>query len=100
MLKRAEGGLPVIEPVIEGLDAVQLGVRLEGLADFQDAVHAGRWIAPAELAQGLDGVVAGGFGVVLGGFDGGQVVEDDRALLVAGDRSILQDAEQGVPGLG
>ena len=34
MLERAEGGLPVIEPVIEGPDAVQLGVRLEGLADL------------------------------------------------------------------
>src|ERR1700685_4445503 len=42
MLERAEGGLPVIEPVIEGLDAVQLCVRLEGLADFEDAVHSGR----------------------------------------------------------
>ncbi|MGH3225392.1 MAG: hypothetical protein ACRDPY_43035 [Streptosporangiaceae bacterium] len=37
---------------------------------------------------------------MLGGFDGGQVAEDDGALLVACDRSILQDAEQGVPGLG
>jgi hypothetical protein len=37
---------------------------------------------------------------VLGGFDGRQVAEDDRTLLVACDRSILQDTEQGFPGLG
>jgi len=32
-LERAEGGLLAIEPVIESLHAVQLGIVLEGLAD-------------------------------------------------------------------
>ena len=41
------------------------------------------------------GVVAGGFGVVLGGFDGGQVAEDDAASPVACDRRVVQDGEQG-----
>ena len=89
-----------MEPVVEGLDAVEVGVRLEGLADFQDAVHAGGVPGAAELIESLDGVVAGGFGVVLGGFDGGQVAEDDGALLVAGDRWIVQDGKQGSGGLG
>ena len=104
-LERAERGLPVIQPVIEALHAVQPGVRLEGLADFEDAVHAGGVPGAAELVEGLDCVVAGGFGVVLGGFDGGQVAEDDAASSVACDRRIVQDGEQGflclrqVPGL-
>src|SRR5579875_4026944 len=76
-LERAEGGLPAVEPVVEGLDAVQFGPLLEGLADFQDPVHAGGVPGDAELLEGLLGVGAGGFGVVLGGFDGGQVAEDD-----------------------
>jgi hypothetical protein len=38
--------------------------------------------------------------VVLGSFDGGQVAEDDGALLVTLDRWILQHGKQGVPGLG
>jgi hypothetical protein len=99
-LERAEGRLPVIEAVVEGLDAVQLGVGLEGLADFQDTVHAGGVPGAAELVEGLDGVVTGSFGVMLGGFDGGQVAKDDSTLLVARNRGIVQDGEQGVPGLG
>lgn len=81
-LERAEGGLPVIEPVIEVLYAWQRGVRLEGLADFEHPVHAGGIPGDAELVEGLPGVGAGGFRVVLGGFDGGQVAENDGALLV------------------
>ena len=77
--------MPAIEPVIEGLHAGQLGVRLEGFADFEHAVHAGGVPGDAELFEGLPGVGAGGFGVVLGGFDGGQVAEDDGALLVIRD---------------
>ena len=38
--------------------------------------------------------------MVLGSFDGGQVAEDDGALLVTLDRWILQHGKQGVPGLG
>ena len=70
-LEGAEGGLPAVEPVIEGLHAVQLGVRLEGFADFEHAVHAGGVPGGAEQFEGLLGVGAGGFGVVLGSFDGG-----------------------------
>ena len=66
------------------LHAWQLGVRLEGLADFEHPVDAGGISGDAELVQGLPGVGAGGFGVVLGGFDGGQVAENDCALLVIG----------------
>src|SRR5271163_1767250 len=78
-LECVEGGLPVVEPVIEVLYAAQLGVWLEGLADFQHPVHAGGVPGDAELVEGLPGVGAGGLGVVLGGFDGGQVAEDDCA---------------------
>ncbi len=92
-LERAEGGLPVVEPVVEALHAVHFGVRLEGLADFEDAIHAGGVPGAAELVEGLDGVVAGGVGVVLGGFDGGQVAEDDAASPVACDRRIVQNGE-------
>src|SRR5215472_15233240 len=60
-LERAERGLPAIQPVIEPLHAIQPGVRLEGLADFEDAVHAGGVPGAAELVEGLDRVVAGGF---------------------------------------
>lgn len=94
-LERAERGLPVVKPVIEALHALQRGVGLEGLADFEDAVHAGGVPGAAELVEGLDRVVAGGFGVVLGSFDGGQVAEDDAASPVACDRRIVQDGEQG-----
>jgi integrase len=52
-LERAERGLPVIQPVIEALHAVHPGVRLEGLADVEDAVHAGGVPGAAELVQGL-----------------------------------------------
>ena len=93
-LERAEGGLPVVEPVIEALHAVQLGGRLEGLADVEDAVHAGGVPLSAELVEGLDGIVAGGLGVVLGGFGGGQVAEDHAASSVARDRRIVQRGEQ------
>jgi hypothetical protein len=77
------------------LHAVQLGVRLEGLADFEYPVYAGGVPGDAELVEGLPGVGAGAFGVVLGGFDGGQVAEDDGALLVIGagraaQRSVLE----------
>ncbi len=95
MLKGAEGGLPVIEPVIELLHAVQLGVRLEGLADFEHSVHAGGVPGDAELVEGLSGVGAGGLGVVLGGFDGGQVAEDDGALLVIGAGRVVQRGGEG-----
>ena len=76
-LERAERGLPAVEPVIEPLYAGQLGVRLEGLADFEHAVHAGGVPGGPEQFEGLLGVGAGSFGVVLCGFDGGQVAEDD-----------------------
>ena len=48
-LERAEGGLPAIEPVIEMLHALPLRVWLEGLADFENPVHAGRVPGGAEL---------------------------------------------------
>src|SRR5690349_15955906 len=70
-LERAERGLPAVEPVVELLHALQLSVWLEGLADFEDPVHAGGVPGGAELLQGLLGVGAGGLGVVHGGFDGG-----------------------------
>ena len=73
MLESAEGGLPAVETVIEGLHAGQLGVQLEGLADFEHAVHAGGVPGGPEQFEGLLGVGAGSFGVVLCGFDGGQV---------------------------
>ena len=44
-------GLPVVEPVIESLHAVQLGVRLKGLADVEDAIHAGGVPLSAEVAN-------------------------------------------------
>jgi hypothetical protein len=98
-LECAEGGLPVIEAVIEVLYAVQLGVRLEGLADFEHPVHAGGVPGDAELVEGLPGVGAGGLGVVLGGFDGGQVAEDDRPLLIIGAGRVVQRGGEGFLGL-
>ena len=83
-LQGAEGGLPAVELVVEGLDAVLLGPLLEGLADFEYPVHAGGVPGDGELVEGLFGVAAGGLGIVLGGCDGGQVAEDDGALLVIG----------------
>ena len=41
------------------------------------------------------GVVAGGFGVVLGGFDGGQVAEDDAAPRLPAIDGSSSDGEQG-----
>ncbi len=90
---------------IEVLHAGQLGVWLEGLADFEYPVHAGGVPGDAELVEGLPGVGAGGFGVVLAGFDGGQVAEDDGALLVIGAGRVVQRGGEGflrlreVPGL-
>ena len=45
------------------------------------------------------GVGAGGLGVVLGGFDGGQVAEDDGALLVIGAGRAVQRGGEGFLGL-
>jgi hypothetical protein len=53
------------------------GPGLERFADFEDAVHAGGVSGDGELLEGLLGVTAGRLGVVLGGFDGGQVAKDD-----------------------
>ena len=47
-------------------------------------MHAGGVPGDSELVESLFGVAAGGLGVVLRGFDGGQVAEDDGALLVVG----------------
>ena len=44
----------------------------------------------SELLEGLLGVVARGFRVTLGGFNGGQVAEDDGALLVVGGRCFVE----------
>ena len=77
------------------LHAWQLGVRLEGLADVEHPVHAGGIPGDAELVESLPGVGAGGFGVVLGGFDGGQVAEDDGALLVIGAGRVIQRGGEG-----
>ena len=91
-LEGAEGGLPVVEPVIEPLYAVQSGVRLEGLPYFEYAVHAGGIPGAAKLVEGLDRVVAGGFGVVLGGFDGGQVADPSELV---GRRPVGPDGQDG-----
>jgi hypothetical protein len=90
MLECAERGLPVVEPVIELLYAVQLDVRLEGLSDFEHTVHPSGVPGDAELVEGLYGIGASGFRVVLGGFDGGQVAEDDSALLVIRGWRVVQ----------
>lgn len=58
MLERAERGLPVVEPVIELLDAVQLGVRLKGLSDFEHTLHPGGVQGGAKLVEGLCGTGA------------------------------------------
>jgi hypothetical protein len=97
-LERAERGLPVVEPVIEVLDAFQSGMRLEGLADFKYPVHAGGVPGDAQLVEGLPGV--GGIGVALGGFDGGQVAEDDRPLLVIVAGRVVQRGGKGLLRLG
>jgi integrase len=77
-----------------------LGPGLEGFADVEDAVHAGGIPGDGQLLEGLLGVVARGFRVTLGGFDGGQVSEDDGALLVVGGRCFVERGGQGLLGLG
>ena len=68
-------------------------------------MHAGGIPGDRELLKGPFGVAAGGLGVVLGGFDGGQVAEDDGALLVIGAGRAVQRGGEGflrlreVPGL-
>src|ERR1700761_5553485 len=62
-LKRAEGGLPAVALVIEGLHAFPLGPGLESLADVENAVHASGVPGGGELLEGLLGVGAGSFGV-------------------------------------
>lgn len=104
-LERAEGGLPAVEAVVQAADAFGVGPGLEGAADVVHAVHAGGVPGDGELVEGLLGVGACGFGVLLGDFDGGQVAEDDGALFGVGVADGLQDAEEcglglgGLPGL-
>ncbi len=76
------------------------GPLLEGFADFEDSVHAGGVPGDGELLEGLFGVDAGGLGVVLGGCDGGQVAEDDGAMLVVGARRVGERGGQGFLRLG
>jgi hypothetical protein len=92
--------LPAVELVIESLNAVLFSPRLEGLADSEDPVHAGGVPGDGELPEGLFGVAARGVGVALSCFDGGQVAEDDRALLVIGARRVGERGGQGLLGLG
>jgi hypothetical protein len=76
------------------------GPRLEGLADFEDSVHAGGIPGDGELLESLFGVAAGGLGVLLGCFDGGQVAQDDGALLVIGGRRVGERGGQALLSLG
>src|ERR1019366_6487049 len=100
MPQRAEGGLPSVEAVVKPLDAFAPGPWVQGLADFEHPVHAGRVPGAGELVQGLLGVLAGSFGGPLGGFDGREVAEDDGALLVVCRRGGLQCAGKSCPRLG
>lgn len=99
MLERAERGLPSVETVIEPLHVFIGGPWLEGLADFDHPVHAGGVPGAAELVERLLGVLAGGLGIALGGFESSQVAEDDRPLLLVCSRGGFQGSGEGFPGL-
>ncbi len=100
MLESAEGGLPVVEPVIEPLHAFSVGAGLQGLAHVKDPVHAGGVPGAAELVQGLFGVPACAFGVAAGGFDGCNR-KQIRPVIIGGaevmDRLFPEDSPEAGP---
>ncbi|WP_193097173.1 hypothetical protein [Streptomyces sp. C8S0] len=64
-----------------------------------DPLHAGGVPRPVELIERPDRVLARAVRVAGCRLHGGQVAEDDGALLVVVGRQVLQDAEQRLAGL-